>query len=149
MRLLNFRPPRIAMLLVAIASLVHLASPTLATILYAQPYVGVGLGSVGFGIMMWGWWLFREYSVAICPTATTSQLITSRIYRLTRNPMYLGMTMMLLGIALFLGSAPYYVAAVVFFSVINAVFCPYEETKLVKLFGEEYLRYQGKVRRWL
>jgi len=51
--------------------------------------------ATGFGIMMRAWWLFRQHQTAICPTAETTLLITDDIHAFTRNPMYLGMVLML------------------------------------------------------
>ena len=46
---------------------------------------------------------------------------------------------MMIGLALFIGTWPYYLAAIAFFAVINWGFCPYEEAKLASTFGQEYL----------
>ena len=104
---------------------------------------------LGFGIMLRAWWLFRVRSTAICPTAETTTLITDDVYRLTRNPMYLGMVLMLLGVAIATGGLPSFLAALGFFLIIDFVFCPFEEQKLARSFGAEFARYRGSVRRWL
>jgi len=140
------RPPRIAMTLVAIAALLQLLVPLDA--LPSAPLTAAFVGSLGFSIMLRAWWLFRIENTAICPTARTTTLITRDVYRLTRNPMYLGMVMMLGAIALFAGALPFYVAAILYFLLLNAVFCPYEEQKLRATFGE-YEDYASRVRRWI
>jgi protein-S-isoprenylcysteine O-methyltransferase Ste14 len=99
--------------------------------------------------MMWAWWQFKEHKVAICPTDETDYLITDGVYRLTRNPMYLGMILMLFAIAVFVGTLPFYVAAFLFFTIINWVFCPYEEDKLTRVFRQDYADYRTQVRRWI
>ena len=63
--------------------------------------------------------------------------------------MYLGMTIMLVSLAIILGTLPFYMSALFYFLVINTVFCLYEETKLQYAFGEEFLVYQANVRRWI
>ncbi len=63
--------------------------------------------------------------------------------------MYLGLILMLFGLALYVGTPPFYLAAVAYFAVINWSFCPYEEAKLANSFGQEYLDYKDCVRRWL
>jgi protein-S-isoprenylcysteine O-methyltransferase Ste14 len=67
----------------------------------------------------------------------------------TRNPMYLGMTMMLAGLAVWFGTLPLYCAAAIFFVIVDRAFCPYEEAKSATEFGREYLDYVKRVRRWL
>lgn len=148
-RIIDYRPPRIAQLFVLAAAAAHLATPLSQVQIYSNRVLGIILGIGGFAIMLWGWWLFKKYQTAICPKAKSDHLVTSGIYRISRNPMYLGLVGMLLAIAVFIGTAPFYFVAVAYFLVMNYVFCPYEESKLTEAFGEEYVSYMGKVRRWL
>ena len=92
---------------------------------------------------------FRQHAVAICPTEKTSALITDGIYRYTRNPMYLGMLMMLVAAALWIGTPPFMLAAVTFFLIMDRLFCPYEEDKLQAAFSDAYRAYASRIRRWL
>lgn len=140
------RPPRIAMTLVAMAALLQFLMP-LST-LPSVPLTAAFVGGLGFAIMLRAWWLFRIDDAAICPTARTTTLITRDVYALTRNPMYLGMVMMLGAIALLAGALPFYVAAILYFLLLNIVFCPYEEQKLRAIFGE-YDNYASRVPRWI
>jgi protein-S-isoprenylcysteine O-methyltransferase Ste14 len=149
LRIIDYRPPKIAQLFVLSAALLHWATPLSHLHIYSNRVAGIVLGLAGFVIMMWGWWLFRKFDTAICPTAKADSLVTSGIYRLTRNPMYLGLVSMLLALAFAVGTFPFYLAAAAYFMVINQVFCPYEERKLAKAFAAEYLAYKIKVRRWI
>ena len=148
-RILQYRPPRIAMTLLAAASILQLALPDTWPAIAAIPLGGGALGVLGFGIMLRAWWLFRAHQTAICPTAVTTMLITGDVYRLTRNPMYLGVVLMLLGVALSTGGLPFYIAALTFFLIIDFSFCPYEEGKLEQGFGNAFTAYRERVRRWL
>lgn len=147
-KLLDFRPPRIAQFLVAVAVLLHWAIP-LRLELFTSVVVGALVIAIGFYTMMAGWWLFRKHRTVVCPTGTPSKLVVNGIYRITRNPMYLGMFIMLLGLAMIVGSIPFYAAAIAYLLVMEFVFCPYEEEKLLRLFGDEFLQYKSSVRRWL
>lgn len=148
-RFLEYRPPRIAMALIMAATAGHFLLPLRPVYLYSSTIVAISIGLGGFIVMMWAWWQFKEQEVAICPTDATDHLITDGIYRFTRNPMYLGMIMMLFGIAVFLGSLPFYLAAAAYFAIINWAFCPFEEEKLARAFEQEYQNYRSRVRRWL
>ena len=148
-RILQYRPPRIAMTLLAAASILQLALPGTWTAIAAIPLGGGAIGALGFGIMLRAWWLFRAHQTAICPTAVTTMLITGDVYRLTRNPMYLGVVLMLLGVAIGTGGLPFYMATLAFFLIINFAFCPYEERKLEQGFGAAFMAYRERVRRWL
>lgn len=149
MQLVKFRPPRIGMVLVLSATVLHLVLPLSIGIRLASPVAGAVVGMLGFLLMMWSWWIFRKQDIAICPIAPTARLLTSGIYRHSRNPMYVGMVSMLFGLAMVVGTLPFYAAAISYFAVFNFVFCPYEEEKLSATFGQAYLDYKSSVRRWL
>ena len=106
-RLIEYRPPRIAMALLTIATVLHMLFPAQSSYHYSSIYLSGLLVSAGFTVMMLAWWQFKERKVAICPTASTNYLITDGIYQLTRNPMYLGMVTMLAGVAVFFGTLPF------------------------------------------
>ena len=99
--------------------------------------------------MLWAWWQFKKVAAGVCPLSEDTVLIEYGIYQLSRNPMYLGVTLILLGIAFIAGGIAYYIADVVFFIVIDRGFCEYEESKLTEQFGGKYHGYQRRVRRWL
>lgn len=147
--LLKYRPPRIAMALLLIAATLHWLEPMRSLRLYSSAYVSGALALTGFAVMMWAWWQFKEHKVAICPTDTTEHLITDGIYRFTRNPMYLGIVMMLGGIAAYFGTLPFYAATAVYFLIIDRSFCPFEEDKLSASFRHDYEQYKSRVRRWI
>jgi protein-S-isoprenylcysteine O-methyltransferase Ste14 len=148
-KLIEYRPPRIAMALLTIATVFHLLFPVQSSYLYSSIFLSVVLVSAGFTVMMLAWWQFKQRKVAICPTADTDYLITDGIYRLTRNPMYLGMLAMLAGVAVFFGTLSFYAVTIVYFILIDRWFCPYEEEKLLATFGRDYDYYRSKVRRWV
>jgi len=148
-KLLQYRPPRMVMLLLVLATVVHWTLPALRVEVFSSPVLAVCSTAAGFAVMMWAWWLFQKADTAICPTEFSSALVTSGIYRVTRHPMYLGMVMMMIGAAFWFGTLPYYLATVLFFMVINQVFCPFEEDELGATFGVAYSDYCESVRRWI
>jgi protein-S-isoprenylcysteine O-methyltransferase Ste14 len=148
-RILQHRPPRIAMFFLLLATALHWLTPLGSQPFFPSSMLAGTIGLSGFLVMMWAWWQFKEQEVAICPTEKTARLITNGVYRYSRNPMYLGVTMMLVAVAVEVGTIPFFAAAAGFFLVIQFVFCPYEEAKLHRAFGAEYRHYVGKVRRWL
>ena len=76
-------------------------------------------------------------------------MVTRGVYRLSRNPMYLGFVLMLIGVALLLGTVTPYVVVVVFAVVIDRVFTVVEEYMLAKKFGTAWQAYTAHTRRWL
>lgn len=144
--LVLLRPPRIAMSLVAAAAALHLLFPF--TILPPSRSGGLLLGMAGFALMLRAWWLFREAGTPICPTDHASVLLTGDVYGFTRNPMYLGMLMIMLGFAIAFGTASFYVAAALLFAILDLVFCPFEEQRLRTAFPG-FAAYAARVRRWI
>ena len=77
------------------------------------------------------------------------KLVTDGVYRFSRNPMYLGMVLMLTGVAFLLATPTPFIIVPVFAVVIDRVFIDAEETVLEERFGGRYRQYRQEVRRWL
>lgn len=145
-RLVRIKPPRITLAIVIVAGVAHLLLPTGS--LPALRVAGALVFSAGLVLMLRAWWLFRAAATPICPTDHATMLITTDVYKLTRNPMYLGIVMMLAGIALFTGWPAYYIAVILNFVILDVVFCPFEESRLRATF-DGYADYSARVRRWI
>ncbi len=76
-------------------------------------------------------------------------LVTAGIYRFTRNPMYVGIFLILLAWLVFLGNLLSIVMLPLFVLYMNRFQIVPEERTLTEKFGDEYLKYQEEVRRWL
>jgi protein-S-isoprenylcysteine O-methyltransferase Ste14 len=93
---------------------------------------------------------FRRAGTEVSPTSqTNAKLVVAGIYRLTRNPMYLGLIIASLGVALFFGRPLMFAAPVFVFAIANWIFIPFEEAKMRRQFGDEFDAYAKRVRRWL
>lgn len=79
----------------------------------------------------------------------TSALVTQGIYRITRNPMYVGMALLLLAWAVYLSALLPFAGVPLFMSYITRFQIRPEERMIEKLFGAEFLGYAARVRRWL
>jgi protein-S-isoprenylcysteine O-methyltransferase Ste14 len=94
--------------------------------------------------------LFRREGTEINPaSATNRKLVTSGPYRFTRNPMYLGLVLITLGIAFWVGAWPMFLAPIATFATANWVHIPFEEAKMRRQFGAEFDTYVTRVRRWV
>ena len=76
-------------------------------------------------------------------------MVSTGIYRVTRNPMYLGLSLVLVAWAVFLSSAWALLGVAAFVLYMDRLQIAPEERALSKLFGSEYTAYRAKVRRWL
>lgn len=145
--LIEHRPPRLAMSFVLAAVAAHFLLPL--PLHAALPIAASILGLSGFMLMIRAWWLFRVAGTAICPTESSTSLFTHDVFSISRNPMYLGIIVMLAALALAMGSAPFYVAVIGYGVVMDRVFCPYEEQKALAEFGDRYVAYRRTIRRWI
>jgi len=94
---------------------------------------------------------FRKASTTVNPTApeACSSLVISGVYKMTRNPMYLGLWLFLLAWGLFLSNLYSLVLSAGFVLYMNRFQIQPEEDALETCFGAEFLAYKNQVRRWL
>jgi protein-S-isoprenylcysteine O-methyltransferase Ste14 len=92
---------------------------------------------------------FRKAGTQPDPREIPTALVTGGPFRVTRNPMYLGMALVLAGIALWRGDQVLLAAPVAFVLIINTFRIPREERLMEDLFGDSYRLYKKKVRRWV
>ena len=94
--------------------------------------------------------VFRREGTEINPTsATNRRLVIFGPYRITRNPMYLGMVIVTVGIAFYVGAWPMFLAPIATFATANWAHIPFEEAKMRRQFGESFDAYTRNVRRWV
>jgi protein-S-isoprenylcysteine O-methyltransferase Ste14 len=144
-------PPPVVALLVALAmwGLARLAP--LAGEPSSRAVVALALAALGVAFSVSGAIAFRRAKTTKNPMKpqAASSLVVSGVYKLTRNPMYLGLSLVLLGWAVFLWSVWALLGLVVFITYISRFQIAPEERILTTLFGSEYSAYKAKVRRWL
>jgi protein-S-isoprenylcysteine O-methyltransferase Ste14 len=105
---------------------------------------------LGIGLSVTAAMLFRHEGTEINPTSTANRkLVTSGPFRLTRNPMYLGLVLVTLGIALWIGAWPMFFAPIGIFATANWVHIPFEEEKMRRQFGATFDAYASNTRRWI
>jgi protein-S-isoprenylcysteine O-methyltransferase Ste14 len=109
----------------------------------------IALSAVAFSIA--GVAAFRRASTTVNPMRpeATSALVTTGVYALTRNPMYVGMGLVLLAWAFWLGSPWALFGPIAFVPYISRFQIVPEERVLAARFGEDFHRYCARVRRWL
>lgn len=104
---------------------------------------------LGFLVSLSGVVTFRMVGTTMFPFAPASRLVQHGPYRFTRNPMYLGATISYVGLALVVNSVwPLFLLPVVLLGLYRLVIAE-EEKYLTAMFGETYLAYKRKVRRWI
>jgi protein-S-isoprenylcysteine O-methyltransferase Ste14 len=110
---------------------------------------GFALVGAGVALAVWGLVAFHRRHTTHDPFGTATTLVTGGPYRFTRNPMYVGVTSVLLGIAAWRGTLAWAFAPAAFFAYVASFQVPFEERRLAGWFGAEYADYRGRVRRWV
>jgi len=112
-------------------------------------FIGILLLGIGIWLNMWTDGLFKKKNTTVKPFEKSSALILEGPFRFSRHPMYLGMVIALLGVAIILGSLITFLVPIAFFITMQIVFIRHEEKALEQTFGQEYLDYKNRVRCWL
>ena len=148
---LKIPPPAVGLIT---AALMYGVSALLPEAAYAHPLQAVLallLALLGLATDVSALIAFHRHKTTINPLSPqrASSVVTSGIYRLTRNPMYLGMALLLLALALAFASRGALLMLPLVLVVIDRFVIAREERYLERLFGESYRRYLGQVRRWI
>jgi protein-S-isoprenylcysteine O-methyltransferase Ste14 len=115
------------------------------------PWIVFGLIPLGAGIAinLIADKAFHQANTTVKPFEESASLITEGVFRYTRNPMYLGFVLMLIGIALLFGSLSPWLIVPIFAIMTDILFIRVEERMLDAQFGPAWFEYKARVRRWL
>ena len=120
-------------------------------VLVPDPWTLLGLALVAAGVALnfAAVAAFRRRATTTDPDGAPAALVSDGPYRLSRNPMYAGGVLILLGFAVLLGSALPFLVPPLYGALAASDFVPREERKLAAAFGDEWRAYTARVRRWL
>jgi protein-S-isoprenylcysteine O-methyltransferase Ste14 len=148
---LRFPPLGLVVIVAALMWIVSFASPILDVFLPAKSLLAASLALIGALTCVTGIVSFRREKTTVNPMKpdSTSSLVVSGIYKYTRNPMYLGFVLVLLGWAAFLSNLAALALLPVFVLYIDRFQIVPEEHVLASLFPRAYPAYRARVRRWI
>ena len=112
-------------------------------------YTGAALVIVGVLLGIAAFLEFQKARTTLDPHGSTTQIVTSGIYRFTRNPIYLGFLLVIIGLPLYLGFVWGIILAPVYVFLMNHLVIQHEEAYLEGKFGDLYTSYTSRVRRWV
>lgn len=145
----NVHPPIVAVIYIFLAYLIgHFFSLTLVVPEIVR-LIGFGLMIIGFLLGVAAFNAFRKARTTLDPHGSVKALVTEGIYQITRNPIYLGFLLMVIGFPLNSGYYSGLVVAPFFMVTMNRLVIEKEEAYLEEKFKEEYTGYKSRVRRWL
>lgn len=116
-----------------------------------RPYnwIGIIFLIIGLFISKRGSDHFQKAETNINTFDEPDKLITSGMFKYSRNPMYLGFVIALLGISVILGTIPAIVILIMFILITDQWYIKFEEKMMIKKFGDQYVDYKKTTRRWI
>lgn len=149
MKKLTFDIANTFFILIILEAILHFIVPIKQIVFYPYIYLGIVLFILGWIPNIWVWFIYRKIGNLIPSKEIPKKLITSGMFKFSRNPNYLGMIIALIGEAIFLGSLVSFIIPIVFAILIKKFNIDYEEYILEKKFGKKYINYKKQVRRWI
>jgi protein-S-isoprenylcysteine O-methyltransferase Ste14 len=152
MRPLELRIPPLALaaIFAAAIGLASVHAPLIGFPFPGHRLAAVILAALGLAIALAGVVQFRRARTTVSPMSPegTSAIVTTGLYRWSRNPMYLGMALALLGVAAWASTLAGYLLVAAFCAYLTRFQIVPEERALMASFGPEFVRYMTRVRRW-
>jgi protein-S-isoprenylcysteine O-methyltransferase Ste14 len=145
----NALPPTYFIISILTMLVLHFLIPVIEIFHYPDTLFGIGFIIVGSVLNLWADSLFKEHKTTVKPFEDPTILVTEGPFRFSRNPMYLGMMIILIGIFLLLGTLSPMLVPPIFLLGIHYKFIIPEEISLDKTFGEKFQEYKSQTRRWL
>jgi protein-S-isoprenylcysteine O-methyltransferase Ste14 len=147
MKKLYIPPSLIAYCFVCMA-VFYFALPDFNMILFPFNFIGLMIAFSGFFLMGKARDLFKKHQTTL-QIKTSNHLITEGVFAKTRNPMYLGMFILIFGFSIVSMNLISLILPFLFIIFVRFIFINKEEKLMLDQFGEEYLSYRNKVRRWI
>jgi len=150
---LELKVPPLVLVLV-LAGAMWFAAMQLPSLAIALPWplgLAVTISGVGILLMLAGGYAFQKAKTTVNPTkpSAASSVVTSGVYRFSRNPMYVGFLLTLIGWATFLSHTLPFLLLPIYVAYMNRFQISPEERALSAKFGDEYETYKQAVSRWL
>ena len=148
---LKVPPPAVALVIAVLMWLLSLAAPPLSFAIPARILLVSLFAAAGVAFSIAGVATFARAKTTVNPTTpqATSSLVSWGVYSITRNPMYLGLLLLLTAWAIYLPNPLPFLLLPVYVLYINRFQIAPEERALTSLFGAEFAAYQSRVRRWI
>jgi protein-S-isoprenylcysteine O-methyltransferase Ste14 len=142
-------PPHLFILCIITMCALHFIWPIYIYLHKPMAWLGIIPLIAGFALSGLGKRLFHQHATNVDTFGKPDVLVTEGIYRITRNPMYVGLLLALMGVALMLGSVSPLAIMIGFFVITDRWYIRVEERNLLETFGETYIAYHRRTRRWI
>ena len=142
-------PPALFLISILIMMLLWRLAPTSRNFTFPVSLAGLALLILGLGLTILGSRKFQQVGTNINTFNEPDILVKEGLFRYSRNPMYLGFVIALLGVSALLGSLSTLAVVIAFFVITDRWYIAFEERAMAKKFGEEYEKYKSQTRRWI
>ena len=142
-------PPTYLLLSIATMVLLHFLLPVSKITPYPCNLLGVLLLIIGGSLNLIADAAFKREQTTVKPFEKSTALVVSGVFMISRHPMYLGMVIILLGIAMLMGTLTPLIVVLIFGILMEFIFIKTEERMLEEQFGETWVAYKKKVRKWV
>jgi protein-S-isoprenylcysteine O-methyltransferase Ste14 len=142
-------PPVLLIVLIAIMAVTHRQLDVPVVVPASVRQISLVLVGLGLAVAMIARAQFARVKTTIHTFDRPRELVTDGIFRLSRNPMYVGLSLVGLGAALWCGAVSSLVLAAVFVLAADRWYIPFEEKMMKETFGGAFDHYAGRTRRWL
>jgi protein-S-isoprenylcysteine O-methyltransferase Ste14 len=142
-------PPTYFVISIGAMLALHFLLPIMTIISFPWVLLGGIPISIGIGFNLVADGMFQRAQTTVKPFEESRILVTDGLFRLSRNPMYVGFAFILAGLGVFLGSLTPFGVVIVFIVLMDRCFICVEEQMLARKFGPAFQAYQQQTRRWL
>lgn len=145
----NINPPNYFLLSLIFVIAFHFFMPVVRLLIFPWNLFGLLPLAAGIYLNLAADQLLKKHHTTVKPMEKSSQLVTTGVFHISRNPMYLGMVLFLSGLSILLGSLSPWLIVIVFAIFLDRIFINFEEKNLQHTFEEKWLNYRNKVGRWI
>lgn len=142
-------PPLFVAIALVIVVPLGLTLPLVGPAAWPLRLVGAAPLLAGAALTICGARVFEQHETNISTFDDPDKFVRTGLFRYTRNPMYVGFLLLLIGAAMFVGGLTVWLGPAAFFVAANWWYIPFEERRMSARFGEDYDAYRLEVPRWL
>ena len=142
-------PPILFLVSVILMVLLWKLFPMSIWVLYPFNLLGLIPLFLGLGLTIIGSRKFDQVGTNIKTFNDPNVLVTEGLFKYSRNPMYLGLVLALVGVSVLLGAISSLLVAIAFFVITDRWYVRFEEQAMLRIFGDSYGSYKARTRRWV
>lgn len=145
----KLRPPQVLFILIGLAAAIQFIFHLEGHVSMPFRFLGGIIFLGGLSFVLWVVSIFAKRNTSIPYKVRPTAFVTEGPFQRTRNPMYLGGLVMLFGLALMVGTWPFFVVPFLMYLILNAYHVPWEEQVMLETFRDDFIEYARRVPRWL